>query len=84
MGKLDTTPDFDALLHEFAPVYPVRCSVAKALKAIPDDQAAKVLAALGNDKIAGTAIAKALTAVSGITISEFSLNRHRRKKCTCD
>ena len=84
MGKLDTTPDFDVLLAEFAPAYPVRCTVAKALKQLPDDQTAKVLAALGNDKIAGTAIAKALSAVSGLSISEFSLNRHRRKKCTCD
>ena len=84
MGKLDNTPDFDALLTEYAPAYPVRCTVTKALQSLPEDQATKVRRALANPDVAGTAIAKALTAVSGITISEFSLNRHRRKKCTCD
>lgn len=56
------------------------CAVGRALRTLPD--AASLQAALDNDAIYHTVIAKALKATGTIASSQ-SVSRHRRKACSC-
>lgn len=60
----------------------VKCTVLKVLTGLSDEDQADLLTAIANDKIRATTIAKVLTD-RGHVITEFSVRRHRQKRCSC-
>ena len=60
----------------------VKCSVLKVLQTLAEDDQADLLTAIANENIRATVIAKVLTE-RGCTISDFSVRRHRLKRCAC-
>lgn len=59
-----------------------RCSIALMLADMPAADRDTVTAAFANVRLTGTGIAEALKA-NGYPVSASSVQRHRRKACTC-
>lgn len=80
-----TEPSFevalDALRAETRSQGP-ECTIGKALRRMSPENAEKVQAALDNDDVKTSVIARALRAI-GVTVAEQTLGRHRRKGCSC-
>lgn len=62
------------------PGYP--CGIAKAIEALPADEADELRIALGRDTFAANAISRAL-AKRGVRVKAHTITRHRRRECRC-
>lgn len=87
MGKVGTTPDFDALLQAAEINLPgPKCTIGRLIAKLPPEQQDKVNRALQADKneVRTYRITAALQAMTGQKLDPQTVGRHRHRKCRCD
>ena len=84
MSKLTKVVDFDDILKQ-QPIGPgPLCTVTKALKALPPEQAVKVQRALDNPDIGHQTIYRAINQMGlEFRVGKDSVGRHRIGDCAC-
>lgn len=83
MSKVPTV-DFDAILGRQPKGPGPLCTVTRALKALPPDQAAKVQRALDSPEIQHQAIYRAINQMGlEFRVGKDSVGRHRIGDCAC-
>lgn len=73
----------DALRREHQPQARARCSVLIVAEQLDDADRAALIDAMTDPAISSSSIARALMSI-GHSVRQHTINRHRRKDCSCE